>query len=60
MMYGNDYGKMSAEDKGHQADSDCRTLIDYHEIMANKPRMKAAMKKAKEKMAALKAVQADA
>lgn len=60
MMYGNKpYAKMSAEDKAYQADSDCSTLIDAAEIKKDKPRLKAAMKKAKDKMAALKEVHAD-
>ena len=57
MMYGNKpYSKMSAEDKAYQAEQDCSTLIEYYEIMDDKPRYKAAMKVAKEKMAALKSV----
>ncbi len=46
----------TAEDKRYQAEHDCETLIDAQEIMGDKARMKAAMKVAKEKMAALKAV----
>ena len=56
MMYGKSYAKMSAEDKMYQADSDCRTMIEYAEIMKDKPRYKAAMAKAKEKMKALEYV----
>ena len=47
--------KMSAEDKKWQAESDCRTLIEYAEIMADKPRYKAAMVEAAEKKKALDA-----
>lgn len=55
MMYGNKpYSKMSAEDKAYQAEHDCETLVEYYEIMGDKPRYKAAMAKAKEKMDALK------
>ncbi len=56
MMYGKSYAKMSAEDKMYQADEDCRTMIEYAEIMKDKTRYKAAMAKAKEKMEALKHV----
>lgn len=59
MLYGKDYAKMSDEDKMHQAADDCRTLIDAEEIKKDKPRMKAALKAAKEKMAALKEVTND-
>lgn len=44
-------------DKDWQADSDCRTLIDAQEIMNDPARKKAAMKAAKKKMKALKAVE---
>ena len=47
-------------DKDWQADSDCRTLIEAKEIMADKERHRAAMKKAKEKMATLKEVSKEA
>jgi hypothetical protein len=43
-------------DKDWQSDDDCRALILAQEIMADKPRHRAAMKKAKEKAKALKAV----
>lgn len=56
MMYGKSYAKMSAQDKMYQADEDCRTMIDYGEIMKDKTRYKAVMAKAKEKMEALKYV----
>ena len=56
MMHGKPYGKMSDEDKMYQAERDCDTLVDAEEIKKDKPRMKAAMKYAKEKMKSLKAV----
>ncbi len=56
MMYGKEYGKMSAQDKTYQAHEDCRTLIEYYEIMSNKPRYKAAMAAAAEKKKALDVV----
>lgn len=50
------YKEMPEMNKDYQADSDCRTLIEAQEIMADKERHRAAMKKAKEKARALKAV----
>ena len=47
---------IAVDDKKWQADSDCHTLIEYGEIKKDKARMKAAVKVAKEKMAALKEV----
>lgn len=50
---------VAVADKDWEADSDCRTLIDAKEIQNDPKRLKAAMAKAKEKMKALKEVQAD-
>lgn len=44
-------------DKEWEADNDCRTLIDAQEVMNDPARKKAAMKAAKKKMKALKAVE---
>jgi len=61
-----DMGEMeeneSPEDMGEmdwKADGDCRTLIEAEQIKKDKPRLKAAMKKAKEKMAALKELESN-
>lgn len=54
MMYGENYSKMSGEDKKYQAMHDCQTLVDAGEIKMDKARYKAAMAAAKEKMEALK------
>ena len=48
--------KEISTDKEWQADNDCRTLIDAEEVKKDPARMKAAVKKAKEKMAALKEI----
>lgn len=59
MMYGKNYGKMSADDKMYQAQEDCRTLVEAYEIKADKTRYAAAMKAAKEKKKALDRVTGD-
>ncbi len=56
MMYGENYSKMSAEDKKYQAMHDCQALVDAAEVKMDKARYKAAMAAAKEKMEALKYV----
>lgn len=46
----------SMGDKEYQAQCDLRTLIEARKIMADKPRLNAAMKKRKDEMAALTAL----
>ena len=55
MMHG-EYAKMDKDDKARHAEYDCNTLVDAEEIKKDGPRMKAAVKYAKEKMKNLKAV----
>ena len=47
------------QEKKWEAQNDCRSLIEAQEIKNDPDRLKAAMKEAKTKMAALKEVQND-
>ena len=47
------------QEKKWEAQNDCRSLIEAQEIKNDPDRLKAAMKEAKTKMAALKEVQSD-
>lgn len=60
MMYnGKNYADMDKEEKAHQAEYDCNTLVDAEEIKKDKTRMKAAVKYAKEKMKNLEVVHSE-